>query len=167
MAQPQTPHIPRTSIVGDGLLQWRAMRNKIRRSRGVRERAASFLCTARKTCYAESNFAERAAMQCAQAAHGEYSGVGLTRRATPSAKGLGRVITRRRGCGRAATGGKRCKVTVSSIFFRFRSGRQRGSASGHPDRFSGSVEVAVEPSQGAIAAISGLMPTMFMTRVRL
>jgi hypothetical protein len=39
------------------------------------------------------------------------------------AKGLGRVITRRRGCRRAATGGMGCKVTVSSIFFRFQSGR--------------------------------------------
>jgi hypothetical protein len=38
-------------------------------------------------------------------------------------KGLGRVITRWRGCRRAATGGMRCKVTVSSIFFPFQSGR--------------------------------------------
>jgi len=46
--------------------------------------------------------------------------------------GLGRVITRRRGYGRAATGEVCCKVIVSSIFFRFRSGRQPGSSSGHP-----------------------------------
>ena len=58
-------------------------------------------------------------------------------RGATSPLGLGRVITRRRGCRRAATGGMRCKVTVSSIFFRFRSGRQPGSSSGHPDRLSG------------------------------
>ncbi len=81
--------------------------------------------------------------------------------------GLGRVITRRRGYRRAATGGMRCKVTVSSIFFRFRSGRQPGSSSGQPDRLSGCAEPAVGPSQAAIAASSGLMPTIFSTRVML
>src|SRR5262245_36158405 len=80
---------------------------------------------------------------------------------------FGRVITRRRGYGRAATGEVCCKVAVSIIFFRFRSGRQPGSSSGHPDQLSGCAEVAAEPSQAAIAAISGLTPTMFMTRVRL
>jgi len=84
-----------------------------------------------------------------------------------SAWGLGRVITRRRGYGRAATGEVCCKVTVSIKFFRFRSGRQPGSSSGHSDQLSGCAEVAAEPSQAAIAAISGLTPTMFMTRVRL
>jgi hypothetical protein len=34
-----------------------------------------------------------------------------------SAQGLGRVITRRRGCRRTATGGMHIKVTVSSVFF--------------------------------------------------
>ena len=33
--------------------------------------------------------------------------------------GLGRVITRRRGCRRTATGGMYCKVTVSSMFSDF------------------------------------------------
>ena len=36
-----------------------------------------------------------------------------------------------------------------------------------PDRLYGAAEVAADPSQAAIAAISGLMPMMFMTRVRL
>ena len=81
--------------------------------------------------------------------------------------GLGRVITRRRGYRRAATGEMRCKVIVSSIFFRFRSGRQPGSSSGHPDRLSGCAELAAGPSQAAIAAIIRLTPTMFITRVRL
>ena len=81
--------------------------------------------------------------------------------------GLGRVITRRRGCRRTATGGMYCKVTVSSMFSDFGLGGKRASSSGRPDRLSSAAEVAAEPYQAAIAAISGLMPTMFMTRVKL
>ena len=84
-----------------------------------------------------------------------------------AAVGLGRVITRRRGCRRTATGGMYCKVTVSSMFSDFGLGGKRASSSGRPDRLSSAAEVAAEPYQAAIAAISGLMPTMFMTRVKL
>ena len=37
----------------------------------------------------------------------------------------------------------------------------------HPERPEAAAEAEAGPSQAAIAAISGLMPTMFMTRVRL
>ena len=60
-----------------------------------------------------------------------------------------------------------CKVTVSSMFSNFGLGGKRASSSGRPDRLSSAAEVAAEPYQAAIAAISGLMPTMFMTRVKL
>ena len=81
--------------------------------------------------------------------------------------GLGRVITRWRGC-RPALIGRVCRdATVSSIFFRFRSGGKRGASM----RFLKGFEMAQprEPgrSQAPIAAISGLTPRMFMARVRL
>ena len=59
------------------------------------------------------------------------------------------------------------KVTVSSVFSDFGLGGNLAPSSGRPDRLSGAAEVAAGPCQAAIAAISGLMPTMFMTRVRL
>jgi hypothetical protein len=38
---------------------------------------------------------------------------------------------------------------------------------GHPERLRGDVAAQTKSSQASIAAISGLMPTMFMTRVKL
>jgi hypothetical protein len=81
--------------------------------------------------------------------------------------GLGRVITRRRGCRRAATGGMRCNVTVSSTFSDL---GLEATLVRRPAIVSGSEapqRAEAGRSQAAIAAISGLMPTMFMTRVRL
>ena len=38
---------------------------------------------------------------------------------------------------------------------------------GHPERLRGDVATKTKSFQASIAAISGLMPTMFMTRVTL
>ena len=81
--------------------------------------------------------------------------------------GLGRVITRRRGCRAALTGQSRRNTAVRAIFSDFgleatvvRPARiLRGRADGEPP--------ALGLSQAPIAAISGLTPMMLMTRVRL
>jgi hypothetical protein len=85
-----------------------------------------------------------------------------------SLEGLGRVITRRRGCRRTSTGGMHFKVTVSSVFFPISVWEanllhHRGVLTGSPAL----QRLQPDPCQAAIAAISGLMPTMFMTRVKL
>ena len=84
-----------------------------------------------------------------------------------AAKGLGRVITRRRGCRRPATGGMHFKVTVSSFFpisvWEENLLHHRAVLTGSPAL----QRLQPGPCQAAIAAISGLMPTMFMTRVKL
>ena len=62
----------------------------------------------------------------------------------------------------------RCKVTISGIFSDFRV-REASSfiTKANPDRLSACAEPAVGPSQAAIAASSGLTPTIFSTRVML
>ena len=82
--------------------------------------------------------------------------------------GLGRVITRRRGCRRAGTGGMRCKVTPFRTYFS--DFGLRGNLVHHRAILTGSPaleRLQPGPLRPLIAAISGLMPTMFMTRVRL
>ena len=87
-------------------------------------------------------------------------------KATKAAMGLGRVITRCKGHGRP--GLTRCAARGRlEQFLRFGLGGNLVDRAGHSDRLSGAAEVGVEASQAAIAPISGLMPTMFMTRVRL
>ena len=61
----------------------------------------------------------------------------------------------------------RRNAAVSSIFFRFRSGGNRGASLRHPERLCGRAAAYAGASQAPIAAISGLTPTMFITRVRL
>ena len=59
------------------------------------------------------------------------------------------------------------KTAISSIFFRFRSGSNRGACRAHPEGLCGREPPALGLSQAPIAAISGLTPMMFNTRVRL
>jgi hypothetical protein len=61
----------------------------------------------------------------------------------------------------------RCDATVSSMFFRFGPAGNSGASSRDPKRPCSPTAAKERPFQAAIAAISGLMPTMFMTRVRL
>ena len=58
-------------------------------------------------------------------------------------------------------------AAFSSMFLRFRPGGKPGASCGNSDKSHGGAEAEGQTAYAAIAAISGLTPTMFMTRVRL
>src|SRR5262249_28100388 len=84
-----------------------------------------------------------------------------------AALGLGRVITCWRGYLQTTTGRMSGIVVGFEHILPIWSGRKPGMSLGHPERLRGDVAAKTKSSQASIAAISGLMPTVFMTRVKL
>jgi hypothetical protein len=84
-----------------------------------------------------------------------------------SAQGLGRVITCWSGCRQTTTGRMSGIVAGFEHILSIWSGVKPGMSLGHPERLRGHVAAKTKSSQASIAAISGLMPTTFMTRVKL
>src|SRR5262245_26414805 len=69
--------------------------------------------------------------------------------------------------GRPTTGGISGIVVGFEHILPIWSGGKSSRSFGHPERLRGDGATKTKSSQASIAAISGLMPTMFMTRVKL